>query len=403
LERLRTPGVSRDLAKFMGSYTGYFRSYATLSPGFHVRNLMSNVFSMFTAGAQVKNMTEGFRLWRKLVSVLDQGGTLSDFVAALPAEQQMAGRRAAEVMFGMGGGKTADALRGFTEGGSILKDNALLRFSRRTGGKVEGSGHFVLAYDSMMQGFTPEQAFNRTRRYLIDYQARTILDDSMRDIIPFWMWMSRNLPLQIVNRWSNPKAYLVYDKIIKNISSGEDGEVVPGYLQKRGATSLGGGNFFNPDLPISGLDQQISDVTNPNKWLSYINPGIRTPIELMTNRNTFTGQPFDNTYVPISAVMKPFVPILSAMGQIEHNSKGEQVVSRKALYALTSMNPVLARADRMLPSDVASAKSGNAMNGFLGLPFTQVDAGMQDSERYRRIAQLKALQAKQQNLGFGGS
>lgn len=403
LERLRTPGVSRDLAKFMGSYTGYFRSYATLSPGFHVRNLMSNVFSMFTAGAQVKNMTEGFRLWRKLVSVLDQGGTLNDFVAALPAEQQMAGRRAAEVMFGMGGGKTADALRGFTEGGNILKDNALLRFSRRTGGKVEGSGHFVLAYDSMMQGFTPEQAFNRTRRYLIDYQARTILDDSMRDIIPFWMWMSRNLPLQIVNRWSNPKAYLVYDKIIKNISSEQDGEVIPGYLQKRGATSLGGGNFFNPDLPISGLDQQISDVTNPNKWLSYVNPGIRTPIELMTNRNTFTGQPFDNTYVPIGAVMKPFVPILSAMGQIEHNSKGEQVVSRKALYALTSMNPVLARADRMLPSDAASAKSGNAMNGFLGLPFMQVDAGMQDSERYRRIAQLKALQAKQQNLGFGGS
>ena len=402
LERLRTPGVSRDLAKFMGSYTGYFRSYATLSPGFHVRNLMSNVFSMFTAGAQVKNMTEGFRLWRKLVSTLDQGGTLADFVAALPAEQQMAGRRAAEVMFGMGGGKTADALRGFTEGGNILKDNALLRFSRRTGGKVEGSGHFVLAYDSMMQGFTPEQAFNRTRRYLIDYQAKTILDDSMRDIIPFWMWMSRNLPLQIVNRWTNPKAYLTYQKFVNNISSDEDGDVVPNYLSKRGAVSLGGGNFFNPDLPISGLDQQISDITNPNKWLSYVNPGIRTPIELMTNRNTFTGQPFDNTYVPISAAIKPFVPILSAMGQIEHNSKGEQVVSRKALYALTSMNPVLARADRMSPSDVASAKSGNAMNGFLGIPFTQVDAGMQDSERYRRIAQLKALQAKQQNLGFGG-
>jgi hypothetical protein len=216
------------------------------------------------------------------------------------------------------------------------------------------------------------------------------------------MWMSRNLPLQIVNRWSNPKAYLAYDKIVKNMSGGQEGEVVPGYLEKRGAINLGGGNFLNPDLPISGLEQQFSDMANPNKWLSYVNPGIRTPIELMTNRNTFTGQPFDNSYVPISAAIKPFIPILSAMGQIEHNSKGEQVVSRKALYALTSMNPVLSRADRMLPTDVESVRGSNTMNSFLGIPLTQVDAGMQDSERYKRIAQLKALAAKQQNLGFGG-
>ena len=401
LDRLKTPGVSRDLAKFMGEYTGYFRSYATLSPGYHVRNTISNVFSIFTAGAQIKNMTEGFRLWRQLTRTLDQGGTLEDFVTSLPAEQQMAGRRAAEVMFGMGGGKTADALRGFSEGGNFLKDNRLIRFSRRTGGKVEGSGHFVLAYDGLMQGFTPEQAFNRTRRYLIDYQSRTILDESMRDIIPFWMWMSRNLPLQIVNRWTNPKVYVMYDKIVRNMSEDDNG-IMPNYLQKRNPINLGGGNFLNLDLPTSGIDQQISDITNPNKWLSYVNPGIRTPIELMTNRNTFTGQPFDNSYVPISAVMKPFVPMLSAMGQIEHNSKGEQVVSRKALYALTSMNPVLSRADRMLPTDTDSVKGRNSWNAFFGVPLTQVDEGMQDSERYRRIAQLKALQAKQQNLGFGG-
>ena len=401
LDRLKTPGVSRDLAKFMGEYTGYFRSYATLSPGYHVRNMISNVFSIFTAGAQVKNMTEGFRLWRQLTRTLDQGGTLDDFVSSLPAEQQMAGRRAAEVMFGMGGGKTADALRGFSEGGNILKDNRLIRFSRRTGGKVEGSGHFVLAYDSLMQGFTPEQAFNRTRRYLIDYQSRTILDESMRDIIPFWMWMSRNLPLQIVNRWTNPKVYVMYDKIVRNMSE-DDGGVIPDYLEKRNPINLGGGNFLNLDLPTSGIDQQISDITNPNKWLSYVNPGIRTPIELMTNRNTFTGQPFDNSYVPISAAIKPFVPILSAMGQIEHNSKGEQVVSRKSLYALTSMNPVLSRADRMLPTDTDSVRGRNSWNAFFGVPQTQVDEGMQDSERYRRIAQLKALQAKQKNLGFGG-
>lgn len=391
VERIRIPGVADDLARFMRGYTGFFRAYATLSPGYHVRNEISNVFSIFSAGADIRNMYEGFHMWRTINNGIKQGRDLTEIISSFASEKQQYVRVAADIMYGMNGGKTANAMEGFVRGGSKITDNMLISSSRKAGNYLESSSHFILAYDSLVKGFTPEQAFNRTKRYLIDYSEKTILDETMREIIPFWTWMSRNLPLQIVNRWANPKPYLIYEKLMKNMRDEKDATLTPDWLSKRGAVAIGGGTFLNPDVPTSGLEQQISDLTNPSKWLSYVNPGIKTPIELMTNRNTFTGQSFDDAYVPVSAAIRPLLPLLEAMGQVEHNAKGEPVVKRKAVYALESLIPPLSRADRLFPAGGGTTSSQNATLGFLGIPITNVGQNMQNAEAYRRQAQMQAL------------
>lgn len=393
ISRIRQPGVVEDLGRFMRGYTGFFRAYATLSPGFHVRNSISNVFSLFAAGADIENLYNGFRLWRMLDRELSRGGSIESFLKIVPAAEQEYAKVSAEIMFGLNGGRVSDALDGFTrEGGNVIQDNFLIRGSHLMGNKAEGSARFMLAYDSLVKKYETGQAFNRTRRYLIDYQQKTVLDNMMRDIIPFWTWMSRNLPLQVVNRWANPKPYLIYMKFQNNFSQDETSDnPTPLYLRQMGAVGLGGGKFLNLDLPFTRVDEQIAQLGSPREMLGYLNPGIKTPLELLTNMNTFTGKQYKDEYVPVGGAFKAFVPFLQATGELEYDSDGNPVMSRKAMNALMNVIPPLGRAERLLPTIEGGTGSGNAFNSFIGLPITNVSADKQDAERFRRIAAMQEL------------
>jgi hypothetical protein len=400
LSRMNEPGVITDLSKMMRGYTGFFRSYATLSPGFHVRNSISNIFAMFSAGADIGNMQEGFRLWRLMDDAFKNGKTIEEWVNTLPQAQQANARIAAQTVVGLGNTQADDALAGFARQGNMITDNAGIRISRKTGQKVEGSARFMLAYDSLAKGFTEDEAFNRTRRYLIDYSEKSILDESMRDIIPFWTWMSRNMPLQVVNRWANPKPYLMYMKFKNNFTTpNEEGEVTPLSMLQIDALNLGGGNYLSPDLPFTRVDQQWQDLQNPRKLLAMVNPGIRVPLEMVMNTNAYTGQQFKDEWVPVGGMLKPLIPALEAAGQIERDSNGNAVIRKKALYALTSMNPLLGRAERMFPSGEGDpSKVQNAFAGFMGVPVSSVSPEMQDAERFRRLAELQRMQQRQKNI-----
>ncbi len=400
ISRIREPGVVDDMSRFMRGYTGFFRSYATLSPGFHVRNTISNVFSMFAGGADMKNLREGFGLWRLMDDHLGRGGTLQTWVATLPEGQRDFGLKAARIVLGLGGGKTDDALEAFARAGSegIVRNNAMIRGSRKVGNKVESSARFMMAYDSLVKGMDENVSFNRTRRFLIDYQEKTLLDATMRDIVPFWTWMSRNLPLQIINRWTNPKAYLVYQRAYNNFN--EQDQTAPAWLQKEQAIGLGGGKFLNLDLPSTGISEQVQGLTNPSQLMGYVNPGLRVPVEMLANRSFFSGQEFKDDYVKLDGKFSMLLPVFAAAGQVEYNSKGDPMVRKKALYAMNNMVPFLSRADRLFPSDTSDdAKMQNAVNGFLGIPVRNVSEGMVDSENYRRLAQLQAMMEKRKNLG----
>jgi hypothetical protein len=356
---------------------------------------------MFAAGADVGNMKEGFRLWRLLDDEIRRGGTLESFANRLPAEQREFGLASGRIMLGLGNSKTADALEGFVRPGQTIRDNKLIDLSRGAGNKLESSSRYMLAYDSLVKGMDDAESFNRTRRFLIDYTQKTMLDKNMRDIVPFWTWMSRNLPLQVINRWTNPKSYLIYDKFRRNMSQpNEEGEVTPNWISNNLGINLGGGNYLTPDLPFSRVDQQITDLTDPRKLLSYVNPGIRVPLELAMNSNSFTGRPFKDEFVPVTGIFKSMIPILAATGQLEYDSSGKPVMRQKAMYALMNLVPPAGRVERLFPSeDDGGSKSTNAVAGFFGAPLTSVDSTMQDNERWRRLAQLQAMQNRRQQLG----
>jgi len=370
LERINDGAILRELGGFMSSYTGFFKAYATLSPGFHVRNSISNTFQLFAAGAEVKNMRAGLKLWRSLGEHVRDGGTLETWLSsgAVPAGMEMQARIAGEVALALGGGKTDDAFAEFvTMGKNLLTDNAATRASRSFGQRVEGSARFMLAFDSAVKGDTFNEAFNRTSRFLVDYNNPTLLDESVRNILPFWTWMSRNLPVQITTQWTNPKPYVVYQRFVNNFSTEED-EQLPPYLRDKNPIQIGKGTFLAPDLPFMAAQETINLANNPRKALSMVNPGLRVPLELAAGKTFFTGREFGS-------------------------EPGQQSAMS---YSAQNLLPMLGQIDRITDMSAGSDQLGLAR--YLGIPVRGMTDEKRNNELQRRLIELQQLQRRTRGL-----
>lgn len=397
LSRAREGAMVRELGRFMGQYTSFFKAYATLTPGFHVRNTISNTFQLFAAGASPIEMSRGLKLYRSMGEFIRNGGTYENWLKTLPENVRAQARIAGDVTLGLGGGNVDDAFREFANiGRGRLVDNIATRTSRKFGHRVEGSARFMLAWDSAVRGDDFVESFNRTKRFLFDYNDPTILDETVRNVVPFWTWMSRNLPLQIVNQWANPKPYLIYQKFANNFGAGEN-DVLPSYMSETGhSIKLGSGLFLSPDLPHSRIRGQVEDMLNPTRLMSYVNPGLRVPVELMGGRKTFNNAPFTGEYKPVTGQYLPFLPLLQALGQVEYTQDGKPVMTDKAQYALTSMLPMVGQAERLFPT--SDSGDGMALARYIGLPLRRVDEDAENRIKLGRLAEIQALNNKNKKI-----
>ena len=403
--RMQDAKVLREMAGFIGPYTRFFKAYATLTPGFHVRNSISNVFQMFAAGADVANMRNGLKLYQSMGEHLRAGGNLESWLESLAkkgfkADEIGRARIAANTSLALGGGQVSSAFDEFLSGAkrSVLTDNFATRASHSMGHKVEGSARFMLAYDSAVKGMDFTQSFNRTSRFLFDYNNPKLVDDAVKNIIPFWTWMSRNLPLQLANMWVNPKAYLKYKHFAINFAVSEN-DNIPQYMRDQGALHLGGNTYLSPDLPFTKLNEQIAEFGQPRRLLSYVNPAIRLPMELAGNTKFYNNQQFRGKYLPITGRWKVFQPLLEAMGQVKYDNNGNPVMTEKAMYALTSSIPTLGQAERLFPSsDVSGSSDAAKFASYVGIPIRTVNQDMRKSVDNQKIAQLQALMNEQKRI-----
>lgn len=380
---------------FLSGYTRFFKAYATATPGFHVRNAMSDMFQMLAADANPKNLSKGlthFREYKKnpeaYVKTLS-GKELEHFQNALYGQR------------GAGSGRVEDALSKFrTDDGSILTNNVVLRTSKRLGKAGEDARRFMLAYDSSVKGLDRFQTSERVKRYLFDYNNPSPADEAILKIVPFWTWMSRNLPLQLTNRLVNPRAYAAYQHFVENFDQSEPGDMTPGYMQEQGAINLGGGNMLMPDLPFTRVNKQIEELGNPSRLLSYVNPALRLPFELTGGTKYYNNQPFSKDPQPIEGPMKLAQPLLALLGQVDRGADGKAYTTDKAKYAVSSVIPTIAQSERLFPSNaIGQEKRGSNVASWFGAPIKQNTPMMVENERKRRQAAMTRYVNSKKDLG----
>ena len=375
--------------KWLDAGTKFFKSYATATPGFHIRNFMGATFMNFSDGVSSKNTVKALKLWRGYADDPE------NFIKGQPKEVQEAFR----AVFGVGAGGSFEAGEigsGLSRAKNLATSNSFLRKSRKIGEDwVEGPVRLAAALDTTLKGGDFHDAMARTAKLHFNYGDLSTLDKRMKRLIPFWVFMSRNLPLQVEQMWRKPKAYAVYNHFMNNISiEGEEDEFMPKWMKESGGVVIGRDGIFGqgkdtvllPDMQHTGLQGDIEAWGGGDgRWpildglLSAGNPMVAKPVEMLANRSGFRGGDlfFDTKK--------------NENGVRVQKDMGDKALER-FMYGLEGMFTASGSVQGLAGFDVqggeasarAADRQGQKALNFMGLPFKQLGEKERRAEALRR-------------------
>ena len=373
----------------------FFKTYAVLTPGFHVRNGLSAIFMNSADGVSLKTTTRGMKAWDDFSRATVKNGKPDElagkaYINKLQNSKNLRDRQIAQALdavFGSGaGGRFTEA--GVAQAGALggvsrtLLENLFTRGSQKTGAWVEGSVRMGMAMDVIESGGSVNEAVSRISRVHFDYSQTSRLDDQAKVLIPFWSFVSRNMPLQIMQTWSRPQKYLAYEHLKNNVPNGSvNEEEVPGYIQDGGGFGfdMGPFNWLEPDLPHTRVVEDIERYSNvlqdPAAATSNFSPFLTAPIEYAMNKDAFTGQSFDDEtdWEHVSNPLEVLAVLPAALTGSVKQQDGEFFIQTKTMNALEAMIPDLSRANRM--AGVGGRESQRVKESwarYLGLPVRSI-------------------------------
>ena len=392
--RLSDPAFVRAMQRFMGPYTKFFKAWAVATPGFHVRNSISNGFALVSAGGHPVRLTAGLNAWRSLQDALKSGKTFEQHIATLAPDEATRVRGAYFALMSSGGGLASDVN---LQVGSKLYVNKFTKGMQYAGKIADDHARFMLAYDGMASGMDGLTAAGRVKKFMVDYEDTSTADAVMRQIVPFWMWTSRNLPLQLQNVFLNPKPYRYYTNITNNLRDEEGDSQLPKYLREVGAFALPGGkSYVSVDLPFSRIGQQLEQLQSPQRMFADVNPLIRVPLEVaLADKKFYSDVPFKEGLQPVDGPLGTLASYLAQpFGQGGTTKDGQRGVTDKALYSLMNTVPLAGQFERLVPSTEAYKGRGgyNRLAGYFGLPVRELTEQMKMQELERRLYEISQQQ-----------
>jgi hypothetical protein len=322
------PRFMRELTNYLGGFTKFHKAWATFTPGFHVRNLIGNSFQYILAGGKMENLKPATKIHFDWLVAYKKGRTWKQFLETLDPIDREAATIARNAMLGSGGGIYGDVFHEVVRGNKLY-DNRLTRFSRKYGQMSDNMSRFVLGFDAAKQGMTSDMATARVRKFYFDYEDLSKLDRTMKQFVPFWIWTSRNLPLQLQNMWLNPKPYAIYNSFVRNVrdKESEQRKPLPSFLQEVEAFQLPGmGAYAAPDLNFTRVQQQLAQFANPKKLGTNLNPLFRIPTEQVIGQNLYNDKAIETPQDRlVNALQGLVVPV--ATGDRLFNSYGDAKIN----------------------------------------------------------------------------
>ena len=364
--------------RLFGYYTDFFKTYATARPGFHVRNAFSGIFMNLVDRVRMRNMFEAPSMWRRYMK------DPAKFISAGTERE----RYALSVVMGSGSG---GAFNDVLTAGEIsnrahrkLVHNWFTKMNRKAGTYVEGPLRLSMALDSFDKGMSMGEALARVVKYHFDYSQTSKLDRAARRMIPFWTFMSRNLPLQLEQMVLRPRMYQQYRALVNNFAQPAD-PLTPQYWLSQGAWTLDEHAedrhspwYLMPDLPFTNITEPFDALARGDVGkavLSDINPGILAPLEAFGfGKKIFTGAPIEGYEEDSSTVMQGLGPLFGLLGGAERGASGDWVNKESYEHLARSLIPTLDLIERF--TDTSGNRAGRQDETFyrqaLGLPVRQL-------------------------------
>lgn len=168
--------------------------------------------------------------------------------------------------------------------------------------KVEDADRMAVFLTGIKKGLSPEAAGQFARDTLYDFapETKTMFERQvMSRLIPFYGWMRNNTPHMIELLGKNPASmtWLSHLKESGRATNPIDESVMPDYMSKlfpivTPLKDASGNNIvWNSNSPMLDLNNLMM---KPNEALSQITPLLRTPMELILNKNFYYNAPISN-------------------------------------------------------------------------------------------------------------
>lgn len=291
------------LLKVWDGINNVFKKFSTLTSGFHVRNFFGNSTNMALSGMNPAAMPE---YWTKAKNLWNNADDLI--------------RKARQGILSVDEAKQFDILKQFYQGGFAdalkkgygLEDvskavnastknpiNKVSKFSMDVNNTVDSYNRLALlmyANDNpkYLQRLGKDNAIDAVKYVLFDPNNLSDTEKAMKRIIPFYTFTKQNLYFQASNLMKNTGRYKALYRGLERAydSIGEEsyydyqkqGMQIPLPFQDDEGNQL----FLKANLPVSDLGEFLE---NPvQRIVSSTSPLIKTPFEMTTGKDTFTGQ-----------------------------------------------------------------------------------------------------------------
>ena len=327
ISRMDTPEFLADLSRGYNKYYRWFKSTAILTPGFTVRNSITAAFNNVVAGVDPKSMADGIKFARALrerggiwgtqarKDIRTRGGasTVMKRLGLNPQEAEIYDNAFKSVL-ASGGGQAIDDVVPRVGQSTRVFDNKFRQFlsdrgygfrpfrgelsdaARMMNGSVEMAARMGMALDGARKGYSVLENAARISRYHFDYTDLSRMDEMTRRVIPFWLFMSRNVPLQLTNMVARPGAYNAWNNLRESTEQFED-PLMADWRRRQGGITLPGGVVLDFDLPFQNVQGQLEAFT-PTALLGQTTPILRAPIEVTAEKRYAFGTsiPYSGDY-----------------------------------------------------------------------------------------------------------
>jgi len=411
--KMRDEKSWQELTRAWDRVQNYVKSWQVATPGFVVRNTYGGMWNNYAAYN---------------VGPRDYATFISDHVKYRKAAK--AGRdwtnevdpqfaKALEAVSAAGSGQAAGEVRTQllrTRGINPLKaSNVYTRGLRHLAEDSEVFMRGALAHKVIRQGGTLDEAIQAIERIHFNYRDITDFDRAIKRVVPYWVFTSRNLPLQLDLMATHPQKFINAVRAKEAIEDDtiNEGEVTPRYIDdvfggKVGRSAGGDSIFLTPDLPFVRLGEQMSDIGRAAQGdpagllLDDLTPIIKAPIETKLGVQSYTGQPFvPGAQVPLWFGASWLGPAMALSGRANQTADGGWMISEKDSYLLESFVPLLGRVRRMAPNQPRyQTRVNTTWMSFLGLSVRTNTDNTQWGEIARQQKELDGWLKEQEDLGF---
>lgn len=391
IDKLRKAATSNAYFNAYKRYNQIFKIYATMTPGFVVRNAYSATFMNKIAGVENSAIMDG----TKAMIAYHKHGPKNwlDVLGITDAADRAIYEEAMRSVMATGRGIQSDFIAPALKGtwGEKLINNRATRLLGNANEFVENSVRFPMALDSMRKGYGYDESVARITRYHFDYTDLSSFDETMKNFIPFWVWTTRNFPLQITERLIHPQYYLAYERVQERYPVSAD-VMLPYWLSEAGPIGIGGNNVLSPDLPHLRMQSTIDSFIRPSRLLGQTNPLVKLLPELILNKQAATGQPFTGKYEKARGADKAIAWLaenLGVGGIGRTNPEGELEINPKFNYALGNIMPTIGTAQRLSGGAIGGKESyqERALSSWLtalGVPVRNFGPNQQRGEAINR-------------------